>query len=54
MKPNMIAFVRRFVDFSDEEIAAAHSLFEEKFIKKGNISSSQANIIPLSVLSIKA
>lgn len=45
MKPNMIAFVRRFVDFSDEEIAAAHSLFEEKFIKKGEyfIKSGEHN-----------
>jgi hypothetical protein len=54
MKPNMIAFVRRFVDFTDEEIAAAHSLFEEKFIKKENISSSLVNIIPLLVLSTRA
>ncbi|MFY7826865.1 MAG: Crp/Fnr family transcriptional regulator [Flectobacillus sp.] len=45
MKPNMIAFVRRFVDFSDEEIAAAHSLFEERFIKKGEffIKSGEYN-----------
>lgn len=36
MKPNMIDFVRQFVDFTDEEITVAHHLFEEKFIKKGS------------------
>ncbi|WP_081681335.1 Crp/Fnr family transcriptional regulator [Flectobacillus major] len=35
MKPSMINFVKSFVNFTPEEIEAAHCLFEERTIKKG-------------------